>query len=31
MAEQLDKASSSAPSDAGALQTLLAGPDTWEV
>ncbi|HEU5266546.1 MAG TPA: 2-oxoacid:ferredoxin oxidoreductase subunit beta [Jatrophihabitans sp.] len=31
MSEQLDKASAMAPNDAGALQTLLAGPDTWVV
>jgi 2-oxoglutarate ferredoxin oxidoreductase subunit beta len=31
MTEQLDTAAASAPSDAGALQTLLAGSDTWTV
>ena len=31
MSEQLEKASAAAPSDADALQTLLAGADTWSV
>jgi 2-oxoglutarate ferredoxin oxidoreductase subunit beta len=31
MSEQLEKASAAAPNDADALQTLLAGADTWSV